>query len=71
MAIHPALKTKVWQQIRSLMAEGKTFIIRNQYEETKWCSPNGPIYDINAMRGWFKFCYDMGDIMTVVEVDTP
>ena len=67
MAIHPALRTKAWQQIRSLMAEGKTFIIRNQYEETKWCSPNGAIYDINAMRGWFKFCYD---IMTVVEVDT-
>lgn len=68
MAIHPALKTKAWQQIRSLMAQGKTFIIRNQYDETKYCSPNASIYNPNEMRGWFKFCYDMGDIMTVEEV---
>ena len=68
MAIHPALKTKTWKQIRSLMAQGKTFIIRNQYDETKWCSPNGAIYDPKEMRDWFKFCYDMGDHMTVEEV---
>lgn len=68
MAIHPALKTKTWQQIRALMAKGKTFIIRNQYGETKYCAPNTTIYGINELRGWFKFCYDLGDIMTIEEV---
>lgn len=65
---HPALSTATWQKIRSLMAQGKTFIIRNQYDETKYCSPNASIYNANEMRGWFKFCYEMGDIMTVEEV---
>lgn len=68
MAIHPALKSKAWKRIRSLMAEGKPFIIRNQYDETKWISPNGPLYNIDEMRSWFKFCWDMGDIMKVEEV---
>ena len=66
--MHQALKTTMWKQIRSLMAQGKTFIIRNQYDETKWISVNGPIYGIDEMRGWFKFCWDMGDIMKVEEV---
>ena len=68
MAIHPALKSKAWKKIRELMSRGKTFIIRNQYDETKWVSPNAAIYNIDEMRGWFKFCWDMGDIMKVEEV---
>ena len=66
--MHQALKSKAWKRIRELMAKGKPFIIRNQYDETKWISVNGPMYDIGTMRGWFKFCYDMGDIMIVEEV---
>ena len=66
--MHQALKTTMWKQIRALMAEGKSFVIRNQYDETKWVSPNAAIYDIDEMRGWFKLCWDMGDIMKVEEV---
>lgn len=70
MTVHPALKTKTWKLIRSLISQRKSFIIRNQYDETKWVSPNSAIYNIDEMRGWFKFCWDMGDIMKVGEVDT-
>ena len=64
---HPALKTETWKAILNLTKQHKPFIIQNQYNETKTCTPNTYFYE-HELRGWFKFCYDLGDIMTVSEI---
>lgn len=66
--MHPALRTKTWKRIKQLLAQRKQFYIRNEIGEVKVCVPGTPIYDLHELRGWFKFCYEMGDIMTVEEV---
>lgn len=66
--MNPALRTTTWKRIKELLAQRKPFIIRNQYDETKLCVPGTAIYDLHELRGWFKFCYEMGDRMTVEEV---
>ena len=66
--MNPALRTDTWKRIKQLLAQRKPFCIRNQYGETKLCVPGTAIYDLHELRSWFKFCHEMGDIMTVEEV---
>lgn len=66
--MHPALRTDTWKRTKQLLAQRKAFRIRNQYGETKLCTPGTSIYDLHELRSWFKFCHEMGDIMIVEEV---